>query len=95
MTTDTPEPPADLQAIVRDYLKTALQADFEQHLRATASKPVYQLATFGDADPIDADLNIIDHLIGEIAEAGLGRYSKGPSDEQLVAAVKAVKPPTP
>ncbi|QEX23354.1 integrase [Hypericibacter adhaerens] len=69
MTTNTPKPPADLQVIVRDYLKTALQADFEQHLRAPTGQPVYQLDSYADEDPIDADLTIIDHLIGEAAEA--------------------------
>ncbi|QEX18037.1 integrase [Hypericibacter terrae] len=69
MTTNTTKPTADLQAIVRDYLKTALQADFEQHLSTKAGEPVYQLVTFSGEDPIDADLSIIDHLIGETAEA--------------------------
>lgn len=58
----------DLQAILRQYLKGALEADLEQHHAAKPGKPVYTSNVEEHTDPIDADLGVIEYLLDDYRE---------------------------
>lgn len=61
---------SDLPSILKAYLKDQLDADLQYRLEARPNRPVYATADEVDDDhgPVDADLEIIDHLLGEARE---------------------------
>jgi hypothetical protein len=86
-TMDTATKTADLQAIIREYLKETLRQDFELHLRAKPGEPVYRSGDIGYEDPVDADLELISNLIDDAKEALARRDLTSVADtvEALVA----------
>lgn len=59
----------NLQNVLRDYLRQALEDDLDQHHRTPAGRPVYTVLRDKYEDPIDADANCIDYLLSETREA--------------------------
>ena len=62
--TDAP----NLQAILREYLREALEADLEGHCDTPPGKPVYAVRVDKDQEPVEADLEIVDLLLSDARE---------------------------
>ncbi len=61
---------ADLNAVLRVYLREVLTADEEQRLAAKPGRPVFTTVTADpEATATDLDLECLDHLLGDAREA--------------------------
>jgi len=58
----------DLQTILRQHLRAALDEDLEQHYAAKSGKAVYAQNIDKYTDPIDADLDVINDILGDYRE---------------------------
>jgi hypothetical protein len=59
----------DIKTILREELRDALELDRQQHLNTLPKRPVYALALGQHDDPIEADIEIVQHLLSETREA--------------------------
>jgi hypothetical protein len=60
---------ADVRAVVLEYLRNALEADLALHQRDRPGRAVYSLSVPQHVDPVDADAEIISHLLADAREA--------------------------
>ena len=58
----------DLQAILRQYLRDALDHDEQQRLHAPPGKSVYMSSVDTTADPVEDDFDLVDDHLGEARE---------------------------
>jgi integrase len=65
----SPLPMKDLNEILREHLKEAIEADLEQHQGTPFGRPVYTSLRDEHQDPVDADLELVDHLLSDAREA--------------------------